>query len=465
MTTILPQARSPWEVIDQAIGSELSKNLPGAVQQGYNRRQIQNSLGELKNIASSGGSPLDVTLAAMNAGAGIPGSERYLGQIIPLLQQMATANATQNAPLAGEQNAQRTQQRQQNPMESPVQRQQLPNFANAVKEQTAQTFPTNIGPQGGPGNIPQAATSGQKLPLSTPQELIPQAKELAAQRTKAGIPTNAKEALEELKEVEREKKSYNDQIDKELAQRVKGQQTYGERAVEYLRKVDPKAGDEVEAIFQKKGEEIARNGGSEADINRALAKEAEKYKIAIENVNEDLSAPRAYKFLRAVNGNYKNFNQAAEDLRKTMQPLIDMGLYNKARSLLEKKGYGTEETEMILHPLSDQGLSFIRQTPKLKIQIGKGPFGIAPPPKIDPNNIKSALQKVKNVDPNFSPVLARKAFEDLGYDWRSFKDAWNELLNEGFELTDDQRQMQGYLDEPPVNLLDSFLSGLNLTGR
>ena len=56
MTTILPQARSPWQVIDSAIGNQISQNLPGAVQQGYNRGQGLSAIDQLQNdLAHSGG--------------------------------------------------------------------------------------------------------------------------------------------------------------------------------------------------------------------------------------------------------------------------------------------------------------------------------------------------------------------------------------------------------------------------
>lgn len=38
---ILPAERSPWDVISKAIGQQISQNLPGAVQQGYNRGVMQ----------------------------------------------------------------------------------------------------------------------------------------------------------------------------------------------------------------------------------------------------------------------------------------------------------------------------------------------------------------------------------------------------------------------------------------
>jgi hypothetical protein len=465
MVSILPSQRSPWDVIGSSIGQNLQKTLPGAVQQGYNRGQLKNSLGELAELAKSGASPLDVTLAAMQAGAGIPGSERYMGQIIPMLQQLASANASQKAPVAGEQVNQEMQSRDRSAVEPMAQKQQLPQFVDALKKQTEQSFPTNIGPEGGPGQVPQPATTGQKLPILTPQQLIPQAKELSKERTANGIPTTVKEALEELKGVEQDKKLYNAEVDRELSQRVKGQKSYGDKAVEYLKEVDPKATSEIQTIFQKKGEELSKLGESEADINRALVKEAERYKNAIANVKSDLDAPRTYNLpQRLLNGTYKSFDESAEDARKHLQPLIDLGLYNKARSILQDKDYGPEEREMVIHPLSDQSVSLIRQLPDLNPTQRVGKRGISAP-KPDINSIKDTLKKIKEVDPNFSPLLARRAFEDLNYDWRSFKNAWNELLNEGFELTGDQKDMQGYLDTPPVGFLDKFLSGLNLTGR
>lgn len=178
--SILPGARSPLDLIGAMIGQNISNVLPGAVQQGYNRGQLQTSLDEISKMAKSGSSsPLDITLAAMKAGAGIPGSERYLGQLIPMLTKMAEANASQNTPLAGEQpNAPRNRQA----VEPVSERPQLPGFMGQ-KEGSSQFFPTNLGTQGGPGNVPQQATSGAKVPLLTPSEKINDAKRLAKERT------------------------------------------------------------------------------------------------------------------------------------------------------------------------------------------------------------------------------------------------------------------------------------------
>lgn len=462
MVSILPSG-TPSSLIGQDVGRALQSILPQAVQQGYNRGMLQKNLGDIRNLANSQNSnPLDITLAAMQAGAGIPGSERYLGQIIPMLQQLAMAKSSQNAPLAGERNI----QRDRTLIEPLGKSEQLPNFLG--NKESSQFFPTNLGPQGGPGNVPQESTQRVKEPLLATSEYPSAAKKLAQEKTAAGIPTTAREALAEVKENEKAKAAYNDQIDKELQQRTQGQQIYGDRSVDYLTKLFPENSpymtDELKSIFQKKGEIASRRGDSEADINRYLANEAKLFKNAIVNAEKDVSAPRLLQTIASkINGNYKGFEQAASDVRKHLQPLIDLGLFDTARRILSNKGYGIEEREQILHPLDISSISSINQLPNVK--SGFLPGKNFKKDQINLEDIKSTLFNIKKNDPDFSPVLARKAFEDKGYDWRSFKDAWNEALNEGLELTDDQRIQSGNLDTPPLNQLDRLLEGLNLIGR
>lgn len=476
--SILPSARSPWDVLGAQTGQALQEVLPGAIQQAQNRTMLQKSLDEIKNIASNpNSSPLDIQLAAMKAGAGIPGSEKYLGQLIPELVRFAEARRAQNVPQPGEVGGAGGQEmpRNREPMEAMPQRPQLPGFLGQQQD-ASNFFPNNIGPQGGPGNVPQQATTGVKAPLRTPKEMTNDSKTLANERTKAGIPTTPREALEEIKADEDMKKLHNKSVDEELAQRVEGQQTYGERAVSELRKVFPKdkpPTSEQESIFQKIGEAASTRGESEADINRYLAKEATKFKNAIVNVEKDVSAPRLQNMIgRALNGTYKDFEKAGADLRSHLQPILDLGLYDTARGLLEQKGYGPEEREMIINPLSEREKTIINQLPDVKpvtkmtkIPGVPGIGRVSERPAMDLQNVKSALTDLKKVDPNFSLVLARKAFEDRGYDWRSFKDALNELETEGFKLEDDQRNQRGILDTPPLNKLEQILQGLNLIGR
>lgn len=469
MVSILPSARSSWDIIGDQLGANLSQNLPRAIEQASHRKMLQESLGNIKNLATSGASPLDISLAAMQAGAGIPGSERYMGQIIPMLQQLAVANASQSAPLAGEQPG---MPREHAPMEPMTQRQPAPSFLNQQPTIAQQNFPTAVGPQGGPGQVPQAATTGQKLPLYTPSELIPQAKQLAQERTAAGIPTTAREALDELKENEKSKVDYNKAIDEELKQRVEGQQTYGERAVKYLENVLPKASPELQARFQKLGEQASMQGKSEADINAFLAEKAKNLGNQITNIKKSLSAPRLQNFIgRKINGTYREFEDAAKDVRNHLQPLLDEGLYDTARLELSDLGYGPEERDMIINPLDERTKTVINgipEVPKPKVEKvpGQPGIGVATARQIDPANIKDGLKNVFNSNPNSSLLLVRKAFEDKGYDWRSFKNGLNEMIQNGeIQLTSDQKNQLGQLDQPPLHFLEHILHGLNIIGR
>lgn len=90
MVSIIPAERTPWDVISKAIGQNISQNLPGAVQQGYQRQLGLNALDQAeKSIAESGGDPYKMALAFARAGAQNPALERSLGP----LMQTAMANA------------------------------------------------------------------------------------------------------------------------------------------------------------------------------------------------------------------------------------------------------------------------------------------------------------------------------------------------------------------------------------
>lgn len=457
MVSILP-GESNWEKIGQAIGQNLGQSLPGATQQGFNRGQLQNSLASIRDAATKpNSSPLDITLAALQAGAGIPGSERYLGQIIPMLQSLASANAQQKTPYgtSGEEERDRT----------PVQvsqRPESPEFLGRSNEERS-NFPSNRLANVGPGQVPQEATTGVKIPLLTPEQKRDRAVKLARERTAAGIPTKPQEALEEINAEQADVRLHNQSVDQELAQRRKGQQDFGQKALARLEEVYPGASPQLKAIFQKKGEDASLRGDSDAEIEEYLANEAKKIGNSIFNAKKSLSAPRLLQNLgRTFNGTYRDFSEAGADVKKHLQPLLDLGLYDEARNILKNDlGYAPEEREIILNPLSDRATSVFAQipaAPKARKTLGL-------PTGNDTKAIKEGLLELKKVQPNFSPVLARKSFEDLNYDWKDFANAWNELLQEGFQLEDDQRNQQALLDTPPLSRLEKVLEGLNLIGR
>lgn len=466
MTTILPSARTPWQVLDQAIGQQISQNLPGAVQRGMERGQIQQGLKQLQNISPEdlkNSNPVQLLSQVLGPFAGTEQGAQYAKSIMPYLLEQSRIMKEQNATYPGERDRQNVPQMNQ--------KEPLPTFLNQPASQENNFFPNNLGPQGGPGNAPQAATTGQKQPLLTRDQKISEAKGLQKQ---LNIPFS--EALKIVNEGEADKKLMNEEVEKERQERVASQQDYGKRAVDELLRLNPDATPEQQAIFKKKGEQFSTQGKSEGEIDRAIAAEATKFRNLIKGVQDSMSAPRILnKFQREFLGNEKSFNQAATDLRVKLKPLLDEGLYDTARNILEGLGYYPEERESIVHPLGDIAKTSLKLIPNAKkerieedLTGGRIP-SITMPYRYDENqkqNLISNLSDLFKQDPNVSLVLVRKAVEDKNYDWRIYKDAINDLIESGqFKPNDDQRKQMDYLDEPPLNNLQKILHGLNLIGR
>jgi hypothetical protein len=463
MVSILPAERSSWDVIGKQIGANLSQNLPGAIERGYNRGQIQQSLNEIKKMASSPNSnPLDIALAAMQAGAGIPGSERYLSQIIPLLQKNAYARNSQDINYSV------------NP-----QKQDLPGFMQQPgQNQKQKFFPENVGAQETSGNVPRASHSEDVIRVLNPDEVIEEGKRIASQERLAGNPTTALEGYEIAKRQNEENRLYNQGIEKQKETRALKQQQYGQKADEALLKVVPDATDEQKAIFRKKAEEYSNENKSEADIERLLAKDVTQFSNQLSNLEKQLSAPRFHtNITRNILGTDKSENQAIVSARTKIKPLLDQGLYDTSRKLLKNTGWYPEERELIINPLNDQTKAQIAQ-------IGKSMGGqsIRAPifnphiktigKKIGYNNyekdmLTSSLEDVFNKNPGISPALVRLEYENKGYDWRIFEETMSNLINEKkIQLNPDQQnQFDSVLNSPPLNNLELLLYNLNLQGR
>jgi hypothetical protein len=468
---------SPQRVESQRqLFSGLSQSLEDArqmalEQQQYqrNRGRLQQALGQVSDLAKQKATPLQTSLAFLNATAGIPGSERYVGQVLPLILQQAQAEASQKgfSELGGAP-----------PQRVPAQGQAAQVARNAPpslvtrsqpQNQTNNFFPTNLGPNEAPGNLPQAATEGLVRPVLNPQQMMQEAQKLFQAQKEFGL--TFPQAYETVKGLNEDNRRFNESVEEERRARVSAQEEYGNRAVEKLEKVYPEATDEQRAIFKKLGEKAASEGQSQAEIDRYLAKEATKFKNTISNVQQSISAPRVLNEIqRKFLGTGRSFEQAAKDMQVKIKPLLELGLYDTARNLLNDLGYYPEERESIINPLSTQANALINAAPGVKKEI------IVPPGKFDnfeqklaPEQIASLKQNLGEIlqkDPNASLVLLRKAFEDKGYDWASFKDAMNELVqSQEINLTDDQFNQLPYLDSPPLNKLESVLHSLKLIGR
>lgn len=464
MVTILPQRKSPFQLLGDAT-SQFGANAPQLLEERFQTQRGLSAIDQLQNDLKESGGDMTKVLPAVAKAVSLNPNLQKSGYVEHALQMAKAMNANK-APLAGEIDSDL----------QPPQRQQLPSFMgqNDQLKESTEFFPTNVGPKEDVGNIAQEATTGKKLPLLSPDQYPAAAHKLSKAQTDQGFPTTPQQALELVKQHEDDKKIHNAKVDEELSQRVSGQQKYGERAVKYLNKAfgENNVPPEVQAYFAKQGEGIATSGKSEAEIDRFLAEKAKNFANSVSNIKSDISAPRLHKdLLRGFNGTYKSFEESAKDAQKHLKPLLDAQLYDYSRGLLADQGYYPEEREIIVNPLTQKSqalLNAVTSVPKNEKPVSLGIPGI--PAAQDANagdiqDIKTALMELKRIEPNFSLPLSRKMLEDKGYGWRTYKDALNELQDEGFVLEDDQRTQMGYLDSPPESRLEGLLRSLNLIGR
>jgi hypothetical protein len=134
MTTILPAETSPWQVIDKAIGNQISQNLPGAVEKGYERAQIQQGLGQLSQTNPE----LKPILDLMSSVAGTRQGAQYAEALMPEITKIMQTKQ-QAAPQTG-----RAVQDIQNMLDTRQQPIQLPSFGEKPQEPTFQQ-PTKQG--------------------------------------------------------------------------------------------------------------------------------------------------------------------------------------------------------------------------------------------------------------------------------------------------------------------------------
>ncbi len=461
MVSILPSDRSGLDVLGRELGAGMTRAMP----QMYENQKFQRGMSAIDKLQESlkpqDGKRVDQSEVLANLArvqAQLPGFER--SPYMEYVMKQAAAEAMKDAPRAGEE---KPIVRDKSDLPQISQRPQPPEFGPQGKGQPnhqAGGMPT------GKGNVPQAATTGKKTPIPDPREKVQMIRKLNEEQRAAGRNVSMDDTAKEVDAYIDDLKENNRIVDAELKQRVEGQKEYGARASQALKQVYEKPSPELDAYFQKKGEIASENGESEADINAHLAKEARILGNAMANITNSPTAVRSYNKLgRALNGTYRSFDEAAEDLRRHGQPLLDAGLYDLFRKEVTNLGYYPEEREIVVNPLSMGAQSSFNGLPKIR-DINPSAISVnslLPPPDLSP--LKEAIVKAKGADKNFSLVLGRKIAEDKGYDWSNYKNALNELEKEGFELTPDQRDHRGELDRPPTNFLTGFLNDLGFTGR
>jgi hypothetical protein len=482
MVYTLPQRGQPNASFGNQIGQSLSQgfqqSFQPAVQQQYQRGQLQQALSQLRAKSQDpNATPTDLLYNLIEASSYSPEIGRNLPALYAELNKAREANAMKNVNYGGEK-----------PGFQPggISRPSQPN--NPKVEQAIQQnkfFPNNLGSQQGPGNFPQEATQGQFKPVLSGDQLLQKAQERQQQLANNGIVKSFEEVYNQVVNENEQNRLYNQNIEKETERRIAAQEKYGQLAETRLKKLIPDASDEESALFKKKGEDAAAENRSQGDIDRLISKEVSKYKNTLSNIEKNLEAPRIQNGLKkTLLGTRADMKSVEQDARAAVKPLIDLGLYEKARTMLANAGFYPEERETIIFgdmPKEIKSIvdsiskpEFQKKEPARITSIAGIPTGksTALPQEYDLKSRVKLFENISNVwggetNDKINLLQLRKAYEDKGYDWRIFKDAINELVNNGHIILNDDQQniFNSYLNNPPLNNIEKILHGLGLRGR
>jgi len=134
--------------IGQALGIGINKNFPDP-QQLVQKKLLSEAFQKFRKNADMSQNPLDLTMNFLEATAGIPGAERYIGQVLPLVLQQAKGTRGAGLESPNEEISQPTNQN----VVQPQPKKTISNNANQFLQQTSQELP----------NFPQPDTEQPNL--------------------------------------------------------------------------------------------------------------------------------------------------------------------------------------------------------------------------------------------------------------------------------------------------------------
>lgn len=386
-------------------------------------------------------------------------------------RQMKQANAAQNinySPGQQQQNRSSPEEMQQFVNENRPGKENLPDF------QRSEGNGKSPGQQPAFSHAPQPETQGKKRPVLTPDQVRQEGLRIAKEQTANSIPTSPLEGYEIARGVNEDNKTYNSEVEKDISQQVRAQETYGLKAVEELNKLYPESTAEHEALARRWGEEAVNEGHtSEAAIAKQIAQKTKNFKNTIANVKKSVPAPRlGQRVKESVLGTSRNAEKTRDDIRIKLQPLLKEGLYDTSRNVLSELGYHPEERESIITDLGEIPKRTLANMPEMKKTTPPGSLYAEKSERQpyykpeDKQKISNSMRDILTSDPSTNLILLRKAYEDKGVDWQEFKDTLNDKIISGeIKLNDDQFNHLDLLDYPPLDRLDTLLYGLGLIGR
>ncbi len=440
MVQILPQKTNLGSLIGQSAGQGLQSGLSQAMQQQFQRGNLQEALGKVKGLAANeDSSPLDVLLGLMEAGAGIPGSEKYIGQLAPLLQSMMAgkkANQTPPPPGGGigsepvgvQGQPQQQQQSIQNNTNDPK------AFVQNAKEQYGVDLPEpSFTPDLFQGNLePTRLGLGPIAPTYLPEEFQRIEKEDAPIYGVGKSPR-----IQLMNDFNEKSRLRNEDIVRgatqhaQLGEMTKRRQEERREALDSQLGFNEKTPRDVRAVADLIGEwPEYKNINNDHIRAERIGKALDTYKANKNAFDKGASRPNPVAF----HAKYKN---ALKNIKNNAQTMIDYGQRNEVQRTLADNGWSESEIAHILNPLPQNVTQEIKSLPHYsQTRLVNNPeLKIKTDQRISDSLAKSIKpgefnpKKPGVFDPGTSLVLLRNQFMKKGVS----SDEFNNLLNRAIE--------------------------------
>jgi hypothetical protein len=415
MVQILPRKTNVGSDIGQALGGGLQSGMG----QGFQRGLLQNALKEVKNLSQQENTkPLDLMLGLMEAGAGIPGSERYLSTLLPMLLQNSRVNQLYGNNGEG------------TPNEGPPQA--TPQVSPSQAKRGAQQFAE--------GNKPAGYLA---LPMTPEQQ---------------------EQYAETYAQIMNDPNAYDQGFSQ--AQNINSTRNQARQSI--MSEADNLGilPEEKQRFMQYATEAQDSNDPTQI-IRYATDKtlQLRNWKNSLQNVD----APGLYAKLGGLPGAvggaatsiYSALTNKGAARRKALKgyenlvkDIVNEGEEPFARETLAKKGLSPSEVEELIHPLTDANVK----------NAGKLPRGNQLNPKARKDKLVDFFRH--NVDNNTSlSVLRNYLVEDKNYSWEEVRDAIQSAFPNGNNLTKYQSAEMSNLAKPPKQSLSQiFGPQADLTG-
>ncbi len=354
--------------------------------------------------------------------------------------------------------------------------------------------------QGGRTLEPQAATLGEEFPRLNPDQIHQKTLQMqeASLRTPNALPLTYEEAQDKVLTNQNNIDRYNQGLQKERDDKEQHQIKYGKQAIDSMESLIPKSQitDEHRAYFQKLGEEAAANNVNQSDFKKQVAEKATEFANDIENIQKGVKPSRLFNDIKGgFWGNNRTAEERKADMRIAIEPLKKLGFYDTIRATLQGGNlkYAPEEIESLLSDLSESTTKTLTDLPDFNkgsvlggylstaakvlspIYRGLGDHVKKELEMLNPkefsqeqlSSIKNNLKDIFSKDPSTNLLLLRKAYEDKGVDWRTFKNQMNNMIMSGeLKLNPDQlKQFNSYIMDPPEGPLSYILRQANFIGR